>query len=211
MARTWAAPRSDPGAGARAVCLGAMGAATEAPTIVLMGLRGCGKSTVGRAVAARLGGRSFIDLDDLTAARLGAGRAGDALRQHGEAAFRTAEGQALGEALDRVRSGDAVVMALGGGTPTAPGAAEALMAAQRGEPRIRVYYLDADVATLAARLERDPTPRPALTGMEPREEIAHLHRVRDPLYRQLADVVIDASRFSAEEVAQFILADLGAV
>lgn len=103
--------------------------------IVLIGLRGSGKSSVAAALAARLGpSASVIDLDQRTARHAGATSAAEALRR-GEPAFRAAEGQALREALDealhetpdempdptpRASAADApaiTVLALGGGTP----------------------------------------------------------------------------------------------
>ncbi|MFN7021554.1 MAG: shikimate kinase [Phycisphaerales bacterium] len=180
----------------------------DAPIIVLMGLRASGKSTVGQLLATRLG-RRFIDLDDLTAARLGEARAGDALARHGEQAFRAAEVEALRGVL---RGGDAVI-ALGGGTPTARGAAW-ILREQREAGRVFIVYLRADAATLRARLGADPTPRPSLTGKGTAAEVDDLLRLREPIYRDLADAVVEAGgpRSSAEQVALSIrerLADAG--
>lgn len=168
-----------------------------APIIVLMGLRASGKSTVGRLLAARLG-RRFIDLDDLTAARLGEQCAGDALARHGEPAFRAAEVEALRGVL---RGGDAV-LALGGGTPTARGAAW-ILREQREAGRVFIVHLRADAATLRARLDADPTPRPSLTGRGAAAEVDDLLRRREPIYRDLADAVVEAGGQGAspEQVA----------
>jgi shikimate kinase len=54
-----------------------------------------------------------------------------------------------------------------------------------------LIYLRASPATLAARIERDPTDRPPLTALTPLEEIQMLFASRDPLYASLADFVID--------------------
>ncbi len=62
--------------------------------IVLMGLRGSGKSTLSRALGTALS-RPVVDLDDRTAALLGRATPGEALRLHGLAAFRDAEVRAL--------------------------------------------------------------------------------------------------------------------
>ena len=66
--------------------------------VILIGLRGSGKTTVGRALAARLG-VSFCDLDDVTVRAMGASSVAEAWRAQGERGFREAEGRALAEAL----------------------------------------------------------------------------------------------------------------
>jgi shikimate kinase len=173
------------------------------PTIILLGLRASGKTTVGRLLAARLG-RVFVDLDDRTAAALGAASAGAALARHGEAAFRLAEAGALGAALGE----GPMVLALGGGTPTAPGA-EALLKRGREAGKIRVVYLRASASELRSRLAGDATVRPSLTGRGTMDEVEELLAARDPLYRGLADVVIEAGEGGAEEVVRRVLDGAG--
>lgn len=170
------------------------------PTIVLMGLRGSGKSTLGRRLAERLG-RAFVDLDDRTAALLGAADCGTALRTLGEERFRAAEADALRAALDE----GAIVLALGGGTPTAPGAA-GLLRDRIASGRAAAVYLRASVDTLAERLAESGGPdRPALVGDDPIAEIATLFERRDPLYRDLAGGVLHLDGVS-EEAALAMLA-----
>jgi len=124
----------------------------------------------------------FVDLDDETAHRLGEASAGAALRTHGEAAFREAEASALSEALRT----DGVV-ALGGGTPTAAGAADLL--AGCGSP---VVYLHASVEELRDRLAAsDPGERPALTDAGTVGEVGAVYAQRDPLFRELAGAILD--------------------
>lgn len=170
------------------------------PTLALIGLRASGKSTVGALVAASVG-RPFIDLDQRTLSLLGAPTVAHAWRDAGEHAFRAAEARALADAL---RLGSAV-LALGGGTPTAPGAADALRAA-RARNAARVIYLHAEPEALRARLAASPGDRPSLTGKGTLEEIYDLSAARDPLYRSLADLVLDASRpaqDNADAIASF--------
>lgn len=158
---------------------------TTPPTIVLIGLRGSGKSTLGRRLGETLG-RPFVDLDDRTAAALGSATPGEALRTHGVDRFRLAEASALRDAL----GGPASVLALGGGTPTAPGAGDTLAQHAR-EGTISIVYLRAEPATLGERLSAPGAPeRPALVGSDPVSEIATLFAQRDPLYRQLAGTVL---------------------
>ena len=149
--------------------------------VLLIGLRASGKSTLGAALAAQFEAR-FVDLDDRTARELGAATAGDALRNAGEHAFRSAESRALAAACDEPPQ----VIALGGGTPTAPGAA-AFIGLLRQEGRAVVVYLDPPLATLKARLQAEEGNRPSLTGRGVVAEIEEIARGRRPLYAALAD------------------------
>lgn len=172
---------------------------TGGPILALIGLRGSGKSTLGRQLAERLA-RPFIELDDLTPRVLGAASVAEAWSHHGEAEFRRAELIALREAMSRPGS----ITALGGGTPMAPGAAD-LLRAERDAGRLRIAYLAAGASTLRARLEAgDMTQRPSLTGADPLVEIEAVLAVRDPVYRDLADAVIETEGRTPDAV----LADL---
>lgn len=167
---------------------------------MLIGLRASGKTTVGALLARDLG-LPFVDLDALTLEALNAARAGaapsatiaDAWRRWGEPAFRHAESVALERALREPRA----VVALGGGTPTAPGAADALRAARRSGGAL-ICYLRAEPSVLRARLSRAvvagaDAQRPSLTGAGAIEEVDAVFAARDPLYRALADAIVDAS------------------
>ena len=96
------------------------------PGIFLVGFMGCGKTTVGKALAARLGW-SFVDLDDDIEAE--AHRSiGDIFANEGEPAFRELERAALQRRLRMIQSGQPTVLALGGGAFVQPGAPELLAA-----------------------------------------------------------------------------------
>lgn len=154
-----------------------------------MGPRASGKSTIGRALSALLS-CPFIDLDQETALRLGAPDAGTALVQHGLDAFRNAEGVALEHVLQSSKG----VIALGGGTPMGVHARTLLESVRaRPDPREHLLvYLRVEVATLQLRLRSDPTLRPSLTGANPVDEVERVLAEREPVYRALADVEIDA-------------------
>lgn len=152
--------------------------------LLLIGLRGSGKTTLAGIVAEALG-MSCADLDDQTARQLGAATAGEGLRGAGEVAFRAAEVAALASALSEPPH----VLALGGGTPTAPGAAEMISQARR-EGRVFVVFLDPPLEVLANRLRTKAGDRPSLTGLGVVEEIAELAAKRRPLYAALADLVV---------------------
>lgn len=150
--------------------------------LVLMGLRASGKSTLGSAAAAALGA-AFVDLDLRTSALLGYPSVREAFEQKGEPAFRAAESRALTDALGEAPQ----VIALGGGTPTAPGAAEELAAARRSGSAF-VVFLDPPLELLAQRLGTHEGDRPSLTGRGVVAEIEDVARVRRPLYAALADL-----------------------
>lgn len=153
--------------------------------LLLIGLRGSGKSTFGRKLALRLG-RPFIDLDDLTPGEMGEVAVAEAFTRHGEPAFRTAEIQAL----TRVLNHDNQVIALGGGTPTAPGFVDLLVQARARTPA-RLIYLraSADFLRLHLRNARN-AHRPSLTGKDLLAEIDEILARRDPIYTSLADAIV---------------------
>ncbi|MEM9372363.1 MAG: shikimate kinase [Planctomycetota bacterium] len=157
----------------------------RSPIVMLIGLRGSGKTTLGRALADACG-RAFIDLDDRTAQALGHDTPGAAIRSEGIDAFRAAESSEL----ERVLGEPGIVLALGGGTPTAPGATDRIRAS-RTEGRAVVMYLRASPDDLAARLSAPGAPdRPALIGEDAASDVRMLFEQRDALYRELADGVL---------------------
>lgn len=158
-----------------------------------MGPRGSGKSTLGPRAAARLD-VLFVDLDDRTAVVLGHAKAADAWHAHGEDAFRVAEARALREAMRECPG----VVALGGGTPTAPGAYDMLRAVR--EQGAALVYLIADVPTLARRLaSTDLRDRPGITGTDPLAEIPTLLARREALYRELATHTLRTDDLTIEQ------------
>ncbi|MBO6514381.1 MAG: shikimate kinase [Phycisphaerales bacterium] len=167
------------------------------PNLVLIGLRASGKSTLG-ARAAELLGRSFVDLDERSAAVLGAPGAGEAIAEHGMEAFRGAEREALAEVLKTPGQ----VVSLGGGTPTAAGCVELLS----GDGQ-RVLYLKAQPDTLRERLaSSDNSDRPSLTGRGVIDEVAGVYEERDPLYMEIAESVIHTDGVGEDAVVAMIVA-----
>ena len=172
---------------------------------MLIGLRGSGKSTAGRRVAHDLTDAAdaplgFVDLDDRTPVLLDAPTAAEAINTHGLAAFRDAERRALDAVLTEARA-NPLVIALGGGTPTAPGAADLLNAA-RSAGVVRVVYLHAPPSVLRDRLaQTDTSSRPSLTGVGMLDEIETIYLQRDGLYRDLADRVIDTESLDENALA----------
>ena len=157
--------------------------------MVLVGLMGSGKTTVGRRLAALLD-RAFVDADDALEARAGRPIA-EIFQRDGEEAFRDLETAVLEELL---RSPERPVIASGGGAVLRP-ANRALLAGDD----VTVVWLDAKPAFLASRIERK-AHRPLLAGDEtPREVLARLHGERAPLYAEVADLVVEVEPFHREE------------
>ena len=169
--------------------------------LILIGLRGSGKTTAGRA-AADLLSRPFIDLDDVTQAVCGM-TAKTCFETAGEAAWRAAESTALDRTL---ASTDPSVIALGGGTPTAPGALERLET-ERDAGRARIILLRAPTNDLVARIA-DDSGRPPLTALDPLDEMTAMEKARGPMLARLATATIDTSDRSIEQVAEAVVGQL---
>lgn len=162
--------------------------------IALMGFMGCGKSSVGREAARRLGWR-FVDLDDAVSARAGAG-VQEIFVSEGEAAFRRYELSALKDLL----TGDAceLVLSLGGGTPTIPEAFSLI------KSKTYVIYLSATPQTLSSHLENEIGERPLLRdgGFE---KLSSLLERREGIYDKLSNSTVFVDNLNLEEVVDKVL------
>ena len=149
---------------------------------------GAGKTTLGRQLARRLD-KPFVDADHELEARLGV-RIPTIFEVEGEAGFRDRE-EAVIDELSR-RSG--IVLATGGGA----------VMREQSRARLRengtVLYLHAEPETLWQRL-RNSRQRPMLQAADPRNRLVELYQLRDPLYREVADHVIESDR---EAVIRFV-------
>lgn len=160
-----------------------------APHVVLVGLMGAGKTTVGRRLAARLD-RDFIDADEALVAITDRTIA-DIFETDGEERFRAIEADVLEELLEHHRP---TVIASGGGVVLRDDSRRRL----RG-PEVTVVWLDASPAFLASRVERKEH-RPLLAGDHPaRDVLTRLHAERAPLYAEVADIVVDVEPFHRNE------------
>ncbi len=141
-----------------------MGSAPRDRSILLAGMMGAGKSSVGRALARRLGWE-FIDTDEEIEGATGMSIA-EIFRVHGEQGFRGLERQALAK-LPESRA----VVALGGGAPVS--AESRALLGEKG----RLVWLDADAETLAARVPADDD-RPLLVGLDAAGRVERLRALR---------------------------------
>ena len=159
--------------------------------IALTGYMGAGKTTVGGIVADALG-CTFIDLDDVIVKKAGKGIP-EIFAQDGEAAFRKLEADCLAKTIKKYSS-STVVLALGGGTVTCPGAPELL------QKNTLCIWLRASLETLASRAGN--TERPLAD-----EHFAERYQAREPLYQAAAHIILDTDGVSSEEIADEIIID----
>ena len=164
-----------------------------ADRVVLVGMMGAGKTTVGRQLADRLGW-SYLDSDTEVAAATGS-TVPELFAAQGEAAFRAEESRVLADALSRT---DPVVVSAAGGTVLSEENRQLL---RRSGP---VVWLRARASTLADRVG-DGEGRPLL-GADPATALAALDEVRRPFYAEVADAVVDVDDLAAGEVVERVLA-----
>jgi shikimate kinase len=160
--------------------------------IFLIGLMGAGKTTVGRQLARRLGKR-FADTDHEIESRTGVSVA-VIFEIEGETGFRAREAQVL----DTLTAQHDVVIATGGGVVLDPANRERLAA------RGFVVYLRAQPRDLYLRTRHDKA-RPLLQAGNPLAKLEELHRLRDPLYAEVADLIVESGRQSVSILVDQLL------
>jgi shikimate kinase len=170
-----------------------IGQEAERRHLVLVGLMGSGKTTVGQECARRLG-RSFVDLDELIMVHA-AMPIEELWNAQGEDRFRAMEREVVVEVCD---APNALVIACGGGTVVDPDSRRRLRA--NGV----VVWLQASTAVLAARVGDDPS-RPLLAG-DPAAALERLASVREAAYTEAADATVDTEARDIDAVADAVLA-----
>ena len=163
------------------------------PVLILVGPPGSGKSTVGRLAAERLG-VGFRDFDDDLERAHGL-PAGELVVQLGREKFQESERELLTTVLPEFTG----VLALGGGTPTAPGVPELL------EP-YHVVFLDVDLEHLLRREGLVPLHPWLLPN--PRAHLKELLNTRRPVYSQVAAATVPTSDRTPEDVLADVLASV---
>ena len=152
-------------------------------------MMGAGKTTIGRQLARRLKKR-FVDCDHEIEARTGV-RIPLIFEIEGESGFRRRESQVLQE----LTTEEGLVLATGGGAVLDPENRRCLIESGL------VIYLSAPPEELYARTQHDRN-RPLLQVADPLGKIGELHALRDPLYREVADLVFEGGRRSPLAVAR---------
>jgi shikimate kinase len=164
-------------------------------TISLVGMPGCGKSTVGRHLARQLD-LKFVDSDAEIERRLGL-PIRDYFATHGEDAFRDVEQ----EVIEHWSGMPGTLLATGGGAVLRPSNRDAL------HSRTHVFYLRSTPEELFRRLRHD-THRPLLQVEDPLRRLRELYRERDPLYRRVAHFVVESTRPSVPALLGMVLMQL---
>ena len=165
--------------------------------IFLVGPMGAGKTTVGKRLA-ELRGMNFVDSDHAVEERTGVDIA-FIFEKEGEAGFRKREKQVIAE----LTAGHNLVLATGGGAVLDADNRQHL--AGRGF----VVYLRASIDHQLRRTGRTES-RPLLQTGNPRETLERLFTVRDPLYREVADLIVEADGANARMLAQDIARQIDA-
>ena len=167
-------------------------------SIVLIGYRGSGKTTVGKRLADRLW-QPFVDTDELVVRK-----AGKSIREiferDGEPAFRALEAQVVRDACLLQEH----VISLGGGAPTREENRQALKAAGH-----KVIYLRCEPAELARRIAADSesaAARPNLTNLGGGiDEITSVLAEREPVYRSVMTAELDVTHLTPEDAVVYIV------
>ncbi len=159
--------------------------------IVLIGMRGSGKTIIGKLLAKRLG-KQFIEMDELIVQRLGQSIP-EIVQRYGWGKFRDTE-----EEITREVAGlDNVVNATGGGVVTREENIREL------KKKGKLVWLKADTDTLLKRIGNSQS-RPSLTGKSQREDMEAVMAERSPIYQRAADFIVDTENKTPEEIAEVI-------
>ena len=164
----------------------------ESASIFLVGPMGSGKTTIGRQLARALG-KAFVDSDHEIEARTGADIPW-IFDLEGEAGFRRRER----EVIDELTRRPGIVLATGGGAVLAEDNRRHL--AGRGI----VVYLRTSIDQQLRRTARD-RKRPLLQTEDPRARLEALLAERDPLYREIANIIVDTDNRSVRSTVNAIL------
>lgn len=159
--------------------------------IVLVGLSGSGKTTIGN-ILSRLSSYSFVDTDEIIV-KLQNRSINEIFAENGEEYFRDLETQVTKEVSDK----DCQILSTGGGVVLRD---ENLKNFKKNGV---VFYLKTSVETLLKRLEGDSS-RPLLKTDDVKKKLENMLNIRNSLYEK-ADVVIETDKMSAEETAKEIL------
>jgi shikimate kinase len=157
---------------------------------------GVGKTTVGRLLSEKMG-YSFIDMDAEIEKNMGIS-INDIFRLHGELKFRQLESKLVKELSKK----DMLVIACGGGVVANPVNAEKL------KKTSRMVYLTASLEEIMRRTNVNKS-RPLLDVENPTEEATRLSNERKPIYEKYAELMVNTSGKTPDEVVETVLEELG--
>ncbi|CAM3745622.1 shikimate kinase [Polynucleobacter antarcticus] len=156
---------------------------------------GAGKSTVGKLLAKKLD-RRFLDADHVIEERCGV-KIPIIFEMEGEAGFRKREAQVINELTNE----QDLILATGGGAVLFPENRRLL--SERGT----VIYLHANPTELWHRT-KGSEGRPLLKNGDPKKILENLYTIRDPLYREIADYVIETGKPSVNQLVHILITQL---
>ena len=165
--------------------------------LVLIGLMGAGKSTIGTLCATRLD-RPFVDTDRIVEAQTGRSVA-EIFTTGGEAAFRALEHDAVADAC---ASPQPLVISCGGGAVLDP--------ENRAQMRATgvVVWLRASASSLAERVRENLPDRPLLPSADAEQELERLADLRAPAYEGAAHVIVDTDGRTIDATVDIVLAEV---
>jgi shikimate kinase len=166
-------------------------------SVVLVGMMGVGKSSIGRRLAARLG-VPFVDADTEIEKAAGMSIA-DIFARHGEADFRSGEARVIARLLD----GGPQVLATGGGAVMNADTRAAIKA--KGVS----IWLSAELDVLLRRINKRKNERPMLQTADPAATLRELLVAREPVYA-LADLTVQSREVPHDAIVSEIMAALAA-
>jgi shikimate kinase len=180
-----------------ALALTAIRSALGRRSVVLIGMMGVGKSSIGRRLAARLG-MPFVDADAEIEKAAGMSIS-DIFARHGEADFRSGEARVIARLLETGPQ----VLATGGGAFMSEGTRIAVKS--KGVS----IWLSAEFDLLMRRIAKRRNDRPMLQTEDPAETMRHLLRIREPVYA-LADLTVRSREAPHEVIVSEIVSALAA-
>lgn len=164
--------------------------------IVLIGMRGSGKTTVGKILARKLN-RELVEMDELITRKAGL-TIPEIVAKCGWSKFRDVEE----EVTDEVAKRDNIILSAAGGVVTR----------EKNVKELRkngiLVWLKASIDTLLERIGEDPGRPPFVNGRTQREDIEITLNERMPLYQKAADLVVDTENKTPEELAEAITKSL---
>ena len=167
--------------------------------IILVGMMGAGKTTIGKLLSNKLG-YDFIDLDKVIEEKSGV-KINTIFEIEGEAGFRERELQVLSDSIEK----DKVIISTGGGIVTNEKSRTQLI-----KHNALIIYLKANLLTLCNRLKNDNS-RPILNVDDKEQVIKRILEEREPYYQDLADMDVDTSHMKSIDVVKFIIKKMDAI